>query len=150
MRLKQIFILTLAGAVLGALACSSSQEGAVRSWDRANRTNLSLNIRPAAPHERKWHPASFRGLEIGKAKANDFVSLLGAPMAQVDDRDRPKEIAWLHFNVAEPFNGRLDLTVEKQGKLVRSAVLAPENLSFERVKDYFKLEPQIKKYSFVD
>ncbi|QQS40366.1 MAG: hypothetical protein IPM63_13490 [Acidobacteriota bacterium] len=147
---QRVLVWLVSGAVLGSIACSNANQGAVFNHSGENGINSSFNASANGARQRKWHSAQIRGLEIGIASANEFISLLGPPSDRVADRDRPGDIVWLHFTVDEPFKGRLNLIVEKESKVVSSAVLAPENLSLERAIDDFKLEPQITRYAFLD
>ncbi|MBS1792699.1 MAG: hypothetical protein JSS81_02525 [Acidobacteria bacterium] len=96
-----------------------------------------------------WQTAVFRGLTMGKSKADELQKTLGQTGEVVDMTSvgNDDELTY-NFDLKDEFKGRLVAYVDKKTKVVESIEIRPEAMSRGRVIELFGEDYALTGYSF--
>jgi hypothetical protein len=112
---------------------------------------LALSQAPLARQARNnWHPATFRGITIGKSKRADMVRLLGQPKWS---RTTPGEgdehgTTWNNYERAGEFPGPTNVATDSVTGIVIRIDFYPQRLSKAEAIKHFGPRYVITRYAF--
>jgi hypothetical protein len=88
-------------------------------------------------NSRKWRPATYRGLTMGKSKVADMRRVFGAPTrVERFNQDKSNPQVWYHYDGIWEFPGTLRVILDKT-RTVREVHLLPKNLRKEEAIKHF-------------
>lgn len=95
-----------------------------------------------------WHPATYRGLTMGKSKVADMRRKLGSPTrVERFNQDKSNPQVWYHYDGIWEFRGTLRVIVDKT-RTIREVDLLPKDLRKEDAIKYFGPDYVVRRYDF--
>lgn len=127
---------------LGAMSCtgvSSKENTQPTASPTAGRIDVS----------RVWHPATYRGLKIGRSKVAEMRRVLGRPtLSEVFDENKSNPEVWYHYEGIAEFPGRVTVVVDKNTGTIQAVDIHPKTLRKEDAIKHFGPDYVITRYDF--
>ena len=99
-------------------------------------------------NSRTWHPATYRGLTMGKSKVADMRRILGAPTkVERFNQDKSNPQVWYHYDGIWEFPGTLRVKVDKT-RTIREVHMLPKDLRKEEAIKHFGPDYVVTRYDF--
>lgn len=125
--------------VIGCPRTSSKQIRQARSTQPA--------VREQSSHV--WHPATYRGLTMGRSTVAEMRRIFGRPKhSEVFNRKKSNAEVWYHYNTVREFAGTLRVVVDQTNNIVKAIDIQPRDLSKEEAIKHFGSDYIITKYDF--
>jgi hypothetical protein len=118
------------------IARASDSGHADGAYTQANRSSPQV----------KWHPAKYRGLQIGKASKRALIARLGKPLRT--ENLETEQI--LHYEVMEPLPADAEFRIASKKQRIESVFFYPKNMHRKDIAKVFGDDYVEKKYSFDD
>jgi hypothetical protein len=104
--------------------------------------SLMLSQVPSAHHPvGRWHPATYRGLTVGKSNRADMLRVLGQPRwsraSQGDDDPESRPEVWNNYEHAGEFPGTTTVVLDGRRGVITRIDFYPEKLSKEQAVAHF-------------
>jgi hypothetical protein len=117
---------------------------------------LSLIFLSQAPAVRRpnrvWHPATYRGLIIGKSKQADMLRVLGKPRwtrePKREDQDESDQEVWSNYERVGEFPGQTSVVIRKRTGVIERIEFYPARLSKEQAIAHFGPSYVVTRYAF--
>jgi hypothetical protein len=114
--------------------------------------SLLLSQAPAVRlPQRVWHPATYRGLTIGKSRRADMLRVFGKPKwtrsPKRGDEDESDQEVWSSFERVGEFPGQTNVLSDKRGVIERIDFY-PAKLTKDQAIGHFGSDYIITRYAF--
>lgn len=111
---------------------------------------LSSQAPGVRPSNRVWHPATYRGLTIGKSKQVDVLRVFGQPRwsqtANSEDGDESGQEVWSNYERVGEFLGQTNVLTRH--RVLERIDFFPARLSKEQAIAHFGADYVITRYAF--
>lgn len=114
---------------------------------------LGLILSQAAPVRqsgRLWHPATFRGLSVGKSKRADMLRVLGQPKwSRTTPGDAEEHgTTWNNYERVGDFSGPTNVASDSVTGIIKRIDFYPQKLSKEEAIKHFGRNYVLTRYAF--
>jgi hypothetical protein len=121
-------------ALLGAIIQVATPQSSSGSWKEKAQGSASVG----------WRPASFRGLQVGKATKDDVLRVLGKPQREWTE---PDGLTYLHYDNAAPPKGVVDVAIFSTTRSLESVAVVPESMSVKELVRMLGSEYELTRWS---
>ena len=103
--------------------------------------------------DRLWHPATFRGMTVGKSKRADMVRVLGKPKwaqttaGEGDEADKGG-VTWNNYERVGEFPGVTNVAYDIRTGVITRIEFFPDKLAKEEAIAYFGRDYIVTRYAF--
>jgi hypothetical protein len=102
--------------------------------------------------DRRWSPATFRGLTIGKSQRADMLRVLGKPkwsrITPGEKGEEPDSEVWKNYEQAGEVPGQVNVVVDERSGVIKTIILYPKEISKEQAIAHFGRDYIITRYDF--
>lgn len=102
--------------------------------------------------DRRWSPATFRGLTMGKSRRADMLRVLGKPkwsrITPGEKGEEPDSEVWNNYELAGEVPGQVNVVVDERSGVIKTIILYPKKISKQQAIAHFGRDYIITTYDF--
>jgi hypothetical protein len=106
---------------------------------------------PAPQTGQKWHPATYRGVTLGKSKLSDVLRAWGKPKWSRTSRheaDEETQVTWTNYERVGEFPGSTTVVSDAKSGVVSRINFYPDRLTKEQAIAHFGSHYIVTRYAF--